>query len=145
MKRVVRLSTLAKLVASYSLMVLLAWPLGGLVWSTKRGVVPSLLEGIGQRPQFDAAHLAFRFGTVDHARTLLSHLPPSSDPFFASVEAMKTELQLAALDGEHLGEAKAAPHLNAAAAACARFRSDCALEPLQELAKKLANQRAHPP
>ena len=139
------LSTPAKLVVSYSLVVLLAWPMGGLFWSTKRGFVQGVTEGIARRPRADAAYLAFRFGTVDHARTLLSHLPPSSNPVAASVDSMNTELRLAALDGEHLGESKTAPHLSAAAAACARFRSDCALAPLRELAKKFATQRIQSP
>ena len=136
----------ALLAASHALAVLLAWTAGSVYFGITRGSIQASIDNISRQPRADAANLAFRFGSAEHARILLSNMPPiTSGNAIASADLMLTELRLAALENEHLEHTNPAPHLEAAANACASFQPNCDLTQLRAMATKLANQRAPSP
>jgi hypothetical protein len=137
------LSSPARLVASHALTILLAVGAGWVYWGTTRDATQSFIDTIALAPRFDAANLAFRFGSADHARGLLNTLPmnPGGDPI-AWGDRMMTEVRLAVLDQEHSKHATSTPHLSAARDACSRSgRVSCREDEVLELARRIANQR----
>ena len=116
----------------------------GYVYTTKVSTSTEVvLQGYKRRPLLDAANVAFRFGSPDHARATLESLlriRPSNELEWG--DTMMAELRLAILDRELAAGSQRSPHLDAARAACRRVgRSDCAAEDLRALAAKLAHQR----
>jgi hypothetical protein len=116
----------------------------GVAYATKSSTATQgFLDGFKRRPLLDAANVAYRFGSSEHARATLESLlklPKTSTQAWG--DAMTAELRLAVLDREIAEGAKGSPHLDAARSACRRFRgSDCAPEKLQALATALAQER----
>jgi hypothetical protein len=133
-----------RLIASHAVVTVLGVGAGYAYWTTTRESTRSLHAVIARTPILNAAELAFRFGTAEHARRLLNHVrgtPPETDLEWGDL--MLTELKLAVVDGEHeQSQSAPAPHLAAARDACVRFRnSSCDQESLREFAGKLSKQR----
>jgi hypothetical protein len=127
---------------SHAAAVLLGVAAGMLYHRAQVATLQRTTETLERRPHFEAASLAYSFGTPDQARVLLHGLlrqAPTSDLDWG--DRMMTRVRLAILEGEHL-KAGPAPHLTSAADACRRFgRPDCSVEQLRELAGNLAAAR----
>ena len=117
---------------------------GSAYWNAHRSSTESIVSAVTRKPLADAANLAFRFGSIDHARVLLEELQRApSDATFVSQEEMFNALRLAALNGEHQTTVADSPHIRSASLACRRFRSsDCDPARLQALAAKFAQERS---
>jgi hypothetical protein len=143
MERHKRARSVVSIAATHTIVLLVAFVVGRQYWESKMGTLHEFHDEFAGRPQADAAFLAFRFGSVRDARILLGDLPrPSTNSRSAWGDQMITELRLAVLDGEQLGNSGFTPHLSAAANACGRFRlSTCNLDDMRKVAKKVALQR----
>jgi hypothetical protein len=114
--------------------------LGAGAQQVRRSDTESTIALMAAAPRYDAAELAFRFGTREHAQQLTLSLPPPQLEDLADAEVMAREVRLAALFGEH-EHTKGGPHLQAALGACRRFRSDCNLSALAKWAERRARDR----
>lgn len=140
-----------KLLASHVAVVVVA-VIVGKVWfdSTaewQQGVSREL-PSVARR---EAAKLAFRFGTVQHARQLFQELPQPEYESILDAEMRRTmvwrgrmldQIYLAVIEQEQSSPTGPTPHLEAAADACLRSgRADCSKDTLVAQAKQVAAWR----
>lgn len=137
--------SLGRIFLSHALAVVVAILAGSAYGNANRASRELIVSAIARKPLTDAANLAFRFGSTDHARVLLEELQRApSDATFVSQEEMLTELRLAALNGEYRMTVVDSPHIRSASMACRRFRtSECDPVRLQALAAKFAEERSN--
>ncbi len=139
-----RPTPLVRLVATHLMALLIALPAATAYYHHKRTSTAALLNDMTRYPLYEAAKLAFRFGSTPQALTLYSALQklPPTDPF-PFEEDMNTELHLAVLMGELDHSAKTSPHLQLAAAACKRssLYTKCDETSLKKLARRCEAQR----
>ena len=128
-----------KLLISYPAAVMVGIAAGAVFWASRGGAeLRALHEQVVHQAVARAGDLAFRFGTAEHARALLSKVPVEG----AEPALMMAQIELAVLDGEHLDGAKSTKHLELAARACPGFdKPSCDVESLRGLAKRLAEKR----
>jgi hypothetical protein len=130
--------TVVWLSATHAFVLLLGIAAGFAYDIRQRDRLATLLAHLGRMPRVEAADVAYRFGTAEHARALLSALPDDGD-------AMNTyfrELRLAAVDGEHIAGSTRQAHLVRARAACQRLRfKSCDLEKIRMSAEHAAQYR----
>ena len=138
-------ASLGRIFLSHALALLVGILAGNAYWNAHRAATELLVSAITRKPLTDAANLAFRFGSTEHARVMLEelqHAPAAAT--FVSQEEMFIELRLAALNGEDQTTVADTPHIKSASVACKRFRtSDCDPVRLQALAAKLAQERSN--
>jgi hypothetical protein len=136
-------TSLARLTFSHAAVLILAMLAGNTYWNSHRSATDSIISTFSRQPLGDAANLAYRFGSAEHARILLEevrHAP--SYPDMAAGDEMAAQLQLAALDGEYQADTSDSPHIRSASVACLRFRpSNCDPASMKKLAAKFAQQR----
>ena len=137
--------SLGRIFSSHALVLAVAMLAGSAYWNAHRASRELLVSAIARKPLADAANLAFRFGSTDHARVLLEELQRvPSDASFASQEEMFIELRLAALNDEYRTTVVDSPHIRSALKACKRFRtSNCDPVRLRALAAKFAEERSN--
>ena len=94
-----RLKALAR---SHVAAALLGLVIAHVIWWRMAPGMQAVLDGITRLPLGQAAQLAFRFGSEQHARAVLNHLKiaPRSEELGA-LDDMVIELRLGALAGEH--------------------------------------------
>ena len=125
------------LCATYALALLVGLGVGYRWGETERMWLRPVLERSADSPLDEAAYLAFRHGTVAHARILNTGRHDSDD-----VSVFYRELKLAFLDGEHIAGSGHETHLVRAAAACKRIpRQRCTVEQLRRSAGHFAKWR----
>ena len=125
------------LCATYALALLVGVGVGYRWGETKRTWLRPVLEAIRDLPLAGAADLAFRHGTVAHAKILNTGRRDSDD-----FSVFYRELKLAFLDGEHIAGSGHDTHLVRAAAACKRIpRQRCTVEQLRRSAGHFAKWR----
>ena len=137
--------SLGRIFLSHALALVVAMLAASAYWNAHRASRELIVSAITRKPLTDAANLAFRFGSTEHARVLLEELQRvPSDATLVSQEEMFTELRLAALNGEYRTNVVDSPHIRYASIACRRFRtSDCDPVRLQALAAKFAEGRSN--
>ena len=137
--------SLGRIFLSHTLVLVVAMFAGSAYWSAHGASRELIASAVTRKPLADAANLAFRFGSTEHARVLLEELQRApSDAAFVSQEEMFTELRLAALNGEYRTTVVDSPHIRSASMACRRFRtSDCDPVRLRALAAKFAEERSN--
>jgi hypothetical protein len=104
---------------------------GGYAWDLHLGRVANDLTGaIARSPLSMAADLAFRFGTPEHARILVSQIPISaSDDLFHWGDLFVRDLRLVVLCREMRDTRCAADYLASAADACRHLlKKNCSLD-----------------
>jgi hypothetical protein len=126
----------------------------GIWWRNGPGM-QSVLDAITRQPLSNAADLAFRFGSEEHARALLFELKRTpGNVELGELDDMIIELRLGVLAAEHAsGLDQPTPHLEAAVAACSQARrtgdpdhgtANCDPARLREMMGKLATGRVVP-
>jgi hypothetical protein len=125
----------AVLTITHALLIALGFYFGLKEARTRRDLTLEYTADFAKFPRRDAAELAFRFGTLEHAKILVADRP--AEPF----EVTTNQLRLAALDGEHL-QPSPGPHLLAALASCERAaKCPCSLDKFRQQAASLAKMR----
>lgn len=140
-----RLKALAR---SHVAAALLGLVIAHVVWWRMAPGMQAVLDGITRWPLGQAAQLAFRFGSEQHARAVLNHLKvaPRSEEL-GPLDDMVIELRLGALAGEHETADAPTSHLEAAKRFCAKAGQTldrpptCTPAKLRQLMTKLAEQR----
>lgn len=119
----------------------------GIWWRIAPGM-QRVVDGITRWPLGQAAQLAFRFGSEQHARAVLNHLKVAPrDDVLGPLDDMVIELRLGALAGEHETVGVPTPHLDTAQRFCAEAAQTLARPPTCEPTRlharmaKLAEQR----
>jgi len=126
----------AVLVGTHALALLVGMGVGYWRGEPRVAETRSAIEALAERPLVEAADLAFRFGTLEHARALHTGLREGD-----TLSVYFSELKLAFLDREHVGGASKDTHLVRAAAACKRFgMRRCDIEHVRRSAGKLAER-----